>query len=236
MDESVATPGAVVDRGSVFDDAWHLFLGAECPGCARPGRTVCRSCRAAMAPEPVVLRPDPVPDGICVTGAREYDDVVRRVIIAWKDGRRHLDAVLGRLLACAVAATLTAVDPDRPVLIVPVPTTRRSRRERGVDLVGVAARTAARDLADTGWETRVRRALTLVREPADQAGLDAAGRRANLVGAMRASSPAGKRGSDPFVVVVDDVVTTGSTVGEATRALADGGWSVDAIAAIAAVP
>jgi predicted amidophosphoribosyltransferase len=66
----------------------------------------------------------------------------------------------------------------------------------------------------------------------DSAGLGGQARSANLGGAMRARAPA------PGVValIVDDIVTTGATLVEASRALVAAGWSVAGAAVIAATP
>jgi predicted amidophosphoribosyltransferase len=61
----------------------------------------------------------------------------------------------------------------------------------------------------------VRSALTQGRRVADQAGLRAAARRENLAGAFRLRRSI----STGAVVLVDDVVTTGSSLTEAARAL-----------------
>jgi predicted amidophosphoribosyltransferase len=67
----------------------------------------------------------------------------------------------------------------------------------------------------------------------DQATLDAGQRAANLAGSMRCRRPrATDRGG--VVVVVDDVLTTGSTVREAQRALEAAGLVVSGVAAVAA--
>jgi predicted amidophosphoribosyltransferase len=59
----------------------------------------------------------------------------------------------------------------------------------------------------------------------DQAGLDVAGRTANLRGALRPR----RRADGLPVVVVDDVVTSGATLTEACRAVAaSGAWVVGA--------
>ncbi|HET8970833.1 MAG TPA: phosphoribosyltransferase family protein, partial [Candidatus Nanopelagicales bacterium] len=65
---------------------------------------------------------------------------------------------------------------------------------------------------------------------ADQTGLDAAGRAANLRAAMRWSGrvPAGP------VVLVDDIVTTGATLAEAARAVRVAGGTVLGAAVVAA--
>jgi predicted amidophosphoribosyltransferase len=71
--------------------------------------------------------------------------------------------------------------------------------------------------------------LALNRPIADQAGLSAAGRRANLVGAMTAHPRVGGR----CVLLVDDVLTTGSTLLEGRRALEEAGATVLGAACLA---
>jgi predicted amidophosphoribosyltransferase len=72
--------------------------------------------------------------------------------------------------------------------------------------------------------------LAPTRSVADQAGLDTSGRARNLAGALAA-----RRCADGLrVVVVDDVVTTGATLAEATRALRAAGAEVLGAAVVAA--
>jgi predicted amidophosphoribosyltransferase len=106
-----------------------------------------------------------------------------------------------------------------------VPSARRAVRERGHDharrLAAVAARSAG---------LRSRPLLVQARRTADQSGLDVAQRAANLQGALRARA----RLDGLPVVVVDDVVTSGATLAEATRALREAGADVRGCAVVAA--
>jgi predicted amidophosphoribosyltransferase len=184
----------------------------------------------------------------CWAGAR-FEGALRLAVTAYKDeGRRDLRDELARLLGAALTAA--AADPavrrrlllGDEVLVVPVPTASRSRRRRGDDPIealavaatsavngsvrGPAGRRAHRPLV-RAQEVRsglvVVRALVHTRRVADQAHLDRQARSRNLAGSMvvGASWRAVTRGAT--CIVVDDVVTTGSTLGEAARALHEAG-------------
>ncbi|GAA4062877.1 ComF family protein [Nonomuraea soli] len=103
---------------------------------------------------------------------------------------------------------------DGGLTLVPVPSARRAVRGRGHDPVAALAAHAARALRAHGWRVDARQALTQTRRVADQAGLAAGSRAANLAGSLRAIRPVTGR-----VVLVDDVVTTGASLAEAARAL-----------------
>ena len=144
-----------------------------------------------------------------------YHGVARAAIVAHKEHARHgLLPLLSEAATRAARAALAASPPApgrRPTLLVPVPTTARSRRARGADpLAEIAGRVAQR----TGL--RLVRPLRHLRAVADQAGLDSAARAANLATALVAD-PRLVAGAD--VLLVDDIVTTGATLTEAARAL-----------------
>lgn len=200
-----------------------LVLPRTCAGCRAPGRALCGACADDLAGRPHVTRPRPCPPGLpLLTAAATYDGVVRAVLLAHKEhGRTGLARPLGAALAGAVAL----LRPPAGSLLVPVPSARAVVRERGHDHALRLARAAAR-------EAGVRAAPLLAhrRRVADQAGLDAAGRAANLTGALGA-----RRSLDGLcVVLVDDVVTTGATLVEAARALAVAGATVHGAAVVAA--
>jgi predicted amidophosphoribosyltransferase len=169
--------------------------------------------------------------GVPVVAAGLHEGVLRAAVLSWKrGGHTRLTPVLATLLAASVCR----LQPADDVVLVPVPTTRHSRRRRGGDRVGELAEAAAGRLRSTGYRCVVVRALTFERVPADQVGLGATERRANVAGALRRSRRDLPGGAD--VVVVDDVVTTGATLAEAVRVLATTGTGVTGAAVLATRP
>lgn len=219
-----------VARGAQTDpmDRWwqaaaDLVLGACCPLCETPGGRVCRRCAASLPPDPVHV----AAGDLEVVAAGIHSGSRRDAVLAWKlRAVSGLDPLVAHHLAVAV---LTLVGDADAITLVPVPSTRRSRRERGRDLVADLAAAAARDLSGIGLDVSAQRCLRLVRQTADQHALGRDDRARNLARSMRATAlPKGP------VVVVDDVVTTGSTVREAVRALASQG-QVEVVGAAALV-
>lgn len=219
------------------DAAASLLLGSACPGCRTPSAHLCATCA------PVVADPRPfrVPGlegvGQGVVAAAAYEGLWQRCIVAYKERTGWwLGAPLGRALALAVGSLLAGSSgggPGRPgaLVLVPMPSQPRSVRERGLDTTLVLARVAARTLAASGLPTRVEPVLRHVRRVADQSELGEHERRTNLVGALSA------RGGAPGVrVVVDDLTTTGASLAEACRALAEAGTPAGGCAVVAATP
>jgi predicted amidophosphoribosyltransferase len=115
----------------------------------------------------------------------------------------------GRVRALALAAAARAPGPP-PGLVVPVPNHPRRLRERGFNPASeLAAAIAGRAKLRLGAHR-----LERVRDTPSQTGQGRAARRRNVRGAFRARGPVPAR-----IWLVDDVVTTGSTLGEAARAL-----------------
>jgi predicted amidophosphoribosyltransferase len=192
-----------------------LLLAPTCPACdgaqgAGPAG-LCARCLGALASAPARL---PAPRGVdALVAAAEYRGPVEGWIRRFKyphPGLAGLDPRAGadaRALALAAAARAPGPPPE---LVVPVPSHPRRLRARGFNPASELARAIA-------GPARLRLgpcALERVRDTPTQAGQGRAARRRNLRGAFRA------RGAVPARIwLVDDVVTTGSTLGEAARAL-----------------
>ncbi|WP_424624581.1 ComF family protein [Achromobacter marplatensis] len=139
--------------------------------------------------------------------------------------RLSMAPVLARLL---VAAIRREGGLPAGVLLVPVPASRASLRLRGMNPAGEIARSLAAEMA----LPLVRGALRRRRETPRQTSL---GRRARQSGAagLFVGSP---RVRGRHVAVVDDVMTTGSTVQAAAEALLAAGAASVTILVVARTP
>lgn len=220
-------------------DAWtDLLLGSACVGCGEPGRPLCRACRGALPEQANPAWPTPTPPGLVTPwAAGEYRDLLRSMLLAHKEKQVvALGRPLGALLACSVSAAVADLDPAHPVLLVPVPSRPAVIRARGYDPITRMTRLATRRLRG---QRRVAHVVPLLRSRpgvADQAGLGARERGQNLAGSMACASSGLRRlpVSTGYVVVCDDVLTTGATAREAQRALEASGVQVHAVAVVAA--
>lgn len=220
--------------------AGDLLLGAACPGCAAPWWGPCPGCRAQLRERrPFLALPGNEPDGPPLTvSCSPYDTLAARLVNAHKErGALGLAPLLAEPLALAVAALLRHGGTGAPVLLVPVPSAAAAVRRRGYDATATLAHRAARRLSPRG-DVGMARLLRQRSGVRDQAGLTAAERRRNLAGALRVRGAllrlvlagSGSRA----VVLVDDVVTTGSSLAEARRVLAAAGLEVVGAATVAA--
>jgi predicted amidophosphoribosyltransferase len=175
---------------------------AQCASCSVIGSGLCGACRPTGESMAVYL------PSLRVAAVAPYENTLRAAVLALKDGRRDVAEALGRMTAPLVAAGAT---------LVPVPTTAKRRRVRGLDGVALVARAAA---AIAG--ARVVLAL-------DQRSGDAQrGRsRAQRLAAQGRFACDAARVAGLRVTLFDDVCTTGSTLRDCADAIREAGGLVD---------
>ena len=154
-----------------------------------------------------------------------YQDQVRASFHRYKfKGVRGYSRTYGRLVAQCVQDHLAG----RYDLITWVPLSRARLRQRGSDQAMLLASAAALALDDVAAET-----LCKVRDTEAQSGLgkNDASRRANVLSAYQVTDPALVEGRR--VLLIDDIVTTGSTLSECARVLRTAGATDVVCAALA---
>lgn len=158
-----------------------------------------------------------------------YTGPARDLILALKfSGRRELADPMGRWMARAGSEVVSETS-----VVVPVPLHRirlwQRRFNQAADL--------ARSVAASSGATYAPNLLRRTRRTQQQVGLSASERKKNVRGAFEVRSGLDGLVTGRPVVLVDDVLTTGSTVAACTRALRSAGAaSVDVLTFAAADP
>jgi ComF family protein len=181
---------------------------------------LCPACQSDLPRAPAWQIPGSGFERTCCPWAYRWpvDQLVRALKFAGE--RSH-----ARLLGTLLAHERLALGPPWPQLLVPVPLHVLRLRERGYNQAAELARFAGHAI---GLPVHAQ-ALERVRATREQSGLGASGRAANVAGAFGARRPlAGLR-----VALIDDVVTTGSTVAAAAQALRAAGASAVELWAVA---
>jgi ComF family protein len=190
-----------------------------CPRCAIP---VLEDQGAGAPCGPCQRHPPPF---AASHAAFRYEDPLPALVAGMKFRARFN---LARLLGQCLTLALLEQGAEPPGLIVPVPLHQKRLRERGYNQALEVAREVSSALGipiDTGICIRALHTSA-------QVGLDDRERRRNVRGAFAVLRPPAAR----HVAILDDVVTTGSTVTELTRVLRAAGVERVDVWAVARTP
>lgn len=153
-----------------------------------------------------------------------YEGNARESLLRYKfSGRRNYAKSYGRLLAVRIEQDF----PDGFDVLTWVPISRKRKYKRGFDQVELLAKAVGKEL-----DKPAIRLLRKIRDnPAQSSLKHSAQRRANVLGAYQAVSPfpaLGKR-----ILLLDDIITSGSTAQECARVLLSAGAATVYCAAMA---
>lgn len=205
----------------------------ECLGCRAEGEYLCPACQALLAPaypnqcfgcrqkaRPGRLCGSCEPrfafDGLLIAADYEHDLVKRMVRACKYRFVRELALPLARLLKLKLREFLASEEESGLIAtaffeaaVAPVPLSRRRQKWRGFNQAAILAAELARFVGLQCAPDLLQR-----RHRPAQANLSEAKRLKNVAGSFRAS------GAVPeLVILVDDVVTTGATLNECSKAL-----------------
>lgn len=149
-----------------------------------------------------------------------YDDSAAKVVLSAKEsGIVAAKAILAEAIADSTLTLLKEQNfRDGRVDLVPIPSSRRARTRRGEDFLYELAKLTRSILSKRAplVDFQVSQILKLRKLTKDQSNLSERERALNLSGAFYSIS---KSHTATHQVILDDVVTTGSTLREAFRAL-----------------
>lgn len=218
----------------MLDKVLSQLAPHPCFECGKLGKALCDNCKYNIANEPFLGcigcgRPSGA-RGVCET-CKFYDkawcvgsrqEALRRLIDAYKFERMriaHQD--LAHLLA-----DVLPVLPENTI-IIPIPTVRRHVRQRGYDHTVLVAKQLAK-LKNCSYAPILERKTQSVQRGAS--------RSARIRQAKEAFTVGNTLSPDTPYLIIDDVVTTGSTLKYAAKILRDAGGRQVWVAAIARQP
>lgn len=223
--------GRLAKIGEAFAE---LVWPTRCLGCDYPDELICERCRSAL---PWICQRWACPscgapfgwltctecthnwEMRATVSAWTFDGAAARTVTTFKDFHEmRLAPVMAAALATALdeASSWNAADgkprydPSELDAIVFVPATARAYRRRGFDHMELIARALSAECALPVADVLVRA------EALDQRGLSRDERAENAKGTIRALEDL----SHLRILLIDDVITTGSSMREAARALA----------------
>ena len=209
---SVASRMERLERGATRAANWllDLIFPPTCGHCGRVDFRFCPGCLRALEQLAVTVSTrarDAAPELDAMTATGKHQAILQHAVQAFKyDGARDLAKPLAMRLVTALRQTSWQFDA-----IVPVPLFADREAERGYNQSTLLSQQM---VAATGVRSRLE-CLRRVRNTDQQALLSQADRRENVRDAFVASEDV----SGLSILLVDDVITTGSTLLECAIAL-----------------
>lgn len=234
-----------------------VVLPRGCAGCGEPDSVLCTDCRALFTVWPSRQLPG-LPGG--TLACARYSGRARSAVLAWKDhDDRECDTVFARYLAFAVDMMLGRIGADsgvsgvssvgsgHRVMLVPVPSSGRSVRARGRPHMTVLSLAVCRLLCgEYGYDAVVADVLMVARHGGRSVSLSSAQQRHDRMGdrfRVRGRLHDGclhdmgcRDAGVGTVILLDDIITTGSTLRGCADVLAAAGIHVSAAIALADTP
>lgn len=204
-----------------------LDLCAPCDADLPRNAPACVRCAVPLPPNATGV----LTCGACLRRPPRFDRAIVPFRYAYpldhlvRDLKYHGRLAYGRVLGTLLADFLAAADLPRPELLVPVPLFPARHRDRGFN----QANEIARPIAERLHIPIADRLCSRVRATEDQTELTAAQRRQNVRRAFALARRPGVR----HVAILDDVLTTGSTVDELARVFKRSGVRTVSVWAVA---
>ncbi len=197
----------------------QLLFPSSCIICGSSGFELCSPCdrKIIRNRQPLKL------DGMRVYSAAYYGDELAKVIVLAKE-KNNLIArnFLVELLVQSLMEVATSPAELHGFTLVPIPSRRAANRKRGFRHCALLAQGIARAVNGRyPGGVKVEELLTVNRRTADQSALSNPGRFSNISGAY-SLAPFKAIDLGP-ILLVDDLVTSGSSMREGLRSLKEAG-------------
>ncbi len=196
-----------------------LVFREECLACKKPGSGLCQDCLAKLDKN---MRETAV-DVVALYDYR--NQVVREAIWRLKYyNTRGLGKIFGRLLYENMVEDifdLKFIAGSQPILVIPVPISKQKSRARNYNQAKIIARYFCAPVGKNNLALRTDIVERAIDTPPQARIVNRTARIKNIKGAFRLKNKNAVSGR--VVIVIDDVTTTGATIGEIKKLLESAG-------------
>jgi predicted amidophosphoribosyltransferase len=199
-----------------------IWLGLEslafdnsCIICRARDSELCIRCREDWRSSPQRISGENFP----VFASIPYGETAKAIVLSAKEnGVKFTRNLLVTEIYAAIKELVRVFGSMEEINLVPIPSSRRARTRRGFDFISQVTTILAKKLNAEMESIRFMSCpiLSIAKSVADQSGLSEIQRRENLFGAFEVTK---SLNSTAPIIIIDDVITTGSTLREAVRAL-----------------
>ena len=207
----------------------ELVFPKFCVICAKSGFEVCFECQLPWLGLP---NKDKL-NGLTLYYMRDYDDQSSKLILLAKEGSNNAAReLISKAIFTSIKLLVSEQRLINPISIVTIPSSRKSIMRRGRDHINeicieVIDRLGSNSI--TAFNTPI---LTQVRKVRDQSKLNRVERLHNLENAYSLKDRSLDNGA---CILVDDLITTGSSISEAIRALSEAKITIQGVVTACAV-
>lgn len=216
----------------------ELFLPAHCLLCAlkSDNKLICLHCQTALIKERTCCQSCALPlsqsqthCGDCLTTPHlftklhaidDYQAPYTNLIKGFKYSKQLLNGeALGELLALSLTCNFSKEELTKVDYLLPVPLYKKKQRQRGFNQAQLIAQLLAKKLSIP----LLNKAVERVKHTSAQEGLSVKKRKRNLNNAFLLNKEETQKLAGCFIVIIDDVVTTGATINSLSSVLLEAG-------------
>jgi ComF family protein len=206
-----------------------LIYPEICLCCGKNGAKICDECSRYWLAKPNGSKVE----NIWLFFVATYDEATSQVILAAKEaGNKDAVRLIAKSIASSISFAIQNLGISQPINLVTIPSQLNAIRRRGRDHIKDLAQEVIIQLNQQKIKTNYLPILKPIKKIKDQSDLNGLQRKENMSHAFTVkSSPI----SQSTVILIDDLVTTGASIQEGVRALAEAKITVDAVVTACAV-
>jgi len=199
----------------IYSGIKSLIFPQLCIICSAIGSRICSNCNKSWLTSPIKYRVDQIP----LYFTTEYDEDIETILLLAKEsGNKTAIDILSTALVNSIIFLMSENQIEFPINIIPIPSSKRAIRKRGRNHIEELCEAVIAKLHGNSIFAQKVSIIYHQKKIKDQSNLNKSQRLKNLKNAYTLSGVLPKTGS---TILLDDVVTTGSSILEAARALSE---------------